>query len=80
MRGFGSKKGVSFGGVLSSTTCAKLVWTIQWIVGLLYPGEDKSKEKFYCIGLWALPTAKGLNFIEVREIYVPQSDIVCLNS
>ena len=48
-RDFGQKKCVSFGGALSSTTYAELVQGIQRTVRLLYPGEDKSKVKFYCI-------------------------------
>ena len=45
LRDFGPKKGVSFGGALISTTYAELVRAIQQIVGLLYPGKDKSKRK-----------------------------------
>ena len=45
LRDFRPKKGVSFGGVLSSTTYAELVRAIQRIVGLLYLGGDKSKRE-----------------------------------
>ena len=63
LRDFGPKKGVSFGGVLSSTTYTKLVRAIQQIVGLLHPGGDNQKEKFCCIGFWVLPTAEDLNLL-----------------
>ena len=46
LRDFGPKKGVSFGGALSSTTYAKLVRGTQQTVGLLYLGGDKSEVNF----------------------------------
>ena len=50
LRGFGSKKGVSFGGVLSLTTNVELVQATEQTLGLLYPGGDKSKVNFCCNG------------------------------
>ena len=50
LRDFGPKKSVSFGGVLSSTTYAKLVQAAQRIVGMLYHGGNKSEVNFCCIG------------------------------
>ena len=49
-RDFRSKKGVSFGGALSSTTYVELVRAAQRTIGLLYPGRDKSNVNFYCTG------------------------------
>ena len=71
MRDFDPKKGVYFGAVLSSTTYAALVQATQQTVGLLYPGGDKSKVNFCCIGFLALPTAEGLNLLKESEISVP---------
>ena len=50
LRDFRSKKGVSFGGVLSSTTYAELVRATQRTIGLLYLGGNKSEVNSCCIG------------------------------
>ena len=50
MRDSRTKKGVSFGGVLSLTTYVELVQATEQTLGLLYPGGDKSKVNFCCNG------------------------------
>ena len=60
LRDFESKKGVSFGGVLSSTTYAELVRVIQRIVGLLYPKGDKSKREILLHRFSSLTNYRGI--------------------